>query len=133
MDTVLLSIDTGGRTVIDLTDQVMQFCAGRGDGLVNVFAPHATAGLALMEVGSGSEGDLHEALARLLPRDDRYRHRHGATGHGADHVLPALVAPSVTVPVLDSRPMLGTWQSVVLVDTNGDNPVRQVRLSFLAG
>jgi secondary thiamine-phosphate synthase enzyme len=133
MDSTLLTVDTGGRTVIDLTGPVGQFCAGRGDGLVHVFAPHATAGLALMEVGSGSERDLEEALRRLLPRDDRYGHRHGAPGHGADHVLPALVSPSLSVPVLDGSPQLGTWQSVVLVDTNGDNPVRRVRLSFLAG
>jgi secondary thiamine-phosphate synthase enzyme len=133
MNSTLLTVETGGRTVTDLTGPVEQFCAGRGDGLVHVFAPHATAGLALMEVGSGSERDLQDALHRLLPRDDRYGHRHGATGHGADHVLPALVSPSLTVPVLDGRPQLGTWQSVVLVDTNGDNPVRRVRLSFLAG
>ena len=100
---------------------------------MQAFAPHATAGLALLEVGSGTEADLADTLARLLPRDDRYLHRHGAVGHGADHVLPALVSPSVTVPVLAGRPMLGTWQSLVLVDTNGDNPVRTVRLSFLAG
>ncbi len=133
MDSTVLSVDTGGRTVIDLTGSVAQFCVGRGDGLVHVFAPHATAGLALMEVGSGSERDLEETLHRLLPRDARYGHRHGAPGHGADHVLPALVSPSLSVPVLDGRPQLGTWQSVVLVDTNGDNPVRQVRLSFLPG
>jgi thiamine phosphate synthase YjbQ (UPF0047 family) len=86
-----------------------------------------------MEVGSGSEADLEDALARLLPRDDRYRHRHGATGHGADHVLPVFVSPSLTIPVVGGRPLLGTWQSLVLVDTNGDNPRRQVRLSFVAG
>jgi secondary thiamine-phosphate synthase enzyme len=133
MDTTVLSIDTSGRTVTDLTGAVSRFCSSRGDGLVNVFAPHATAGLALMEVGSGSEGDLADALRALLPRDDRYRHRHGATGHGADHVLPALVAPSLSIPVLEGRLLLGTWQSVVLVDTNGDNPRRRVRLSFLPG
>jgi secondary thiamine-phosphate synthase enzyme len=131
MDSTLISVATAGRTVVDLTGTVRQFCVGRGDGLVHVFAPHATAGLALMEVGSGSEQDLAEALVRLLPRDDRYGHRHGATGHGADHVLPALVSPSLSVPVLDGNPQLGTWQSVVLVDTNGDNPVRSVRLSFV--
>ena len=109
------------------------FCAGRGDGLLSVFAPHATAGVALMELGSGSEPDLDEALARLLPRDDRYRHRHGSRGHGADHLLPALVSPSLTIPVLGGKPQLGTWQSVVLVDTNGDNPTREVRLSFVDG
>jgi secondary thiamine-phosphate synthase enzyme len=133
MDSRLLAIDTAGSTVIDLTAELERFCADRGDGLVNAFAPHATAGLALMEVGSGSEGDLEQALGRILPRDDRYRHRHGATGHGADHLLPALVSPSLTVPVLGGRPQLGTWQSVVLVDTNPDNRHRQIRLSFLAG
>jgi secondary thiamine-phosphate synthase enzyme len=133
MDTELLALDTTGRTVIDLTDQVRRFCSSHGDGLVNVFAPHATAGLALMEVGAGSDHDLEQTLARLLPRDDRYRHRHGAPGHGADHVLPALVCPSLTVPVVEGRLQLGTWQSVVLVDTNHDNPRRQVRLSFVDG
>jgi thiamine phosphate synthase YjbQ (UPF0047 family) len=86
-----------------------------------------------MELGSGSELDLEELLLRLLPRDDRYRHRHGSRGHGADHLLPALLSPSLTIPVLASQPQLGTWQSVVLVDTNVDNPTREVRLSFLAG
>jgi secondary thiamine-phosphate synthase enzyme len=133
MDTTLVAVDTTGRTFIDLTDQLVRFCAHRGDGLVNVFAPHATAGLALIEVGSGSEEDLEETLSRLLPRDDRYRHRHGSIGHGADHVLPAFVCPSVTVPVLGGQVQLGTWQSLVLVDTNRDNPRRHVRLSFLAG
>ncbi len=133
METALVSVDTNGLTIVDLSAELGRFCTGRGDGLVNVFAPHATAGLALIEVGSGSERDLVEALARLLPRDDRYRHRHGAEGHGADHVVPALVSPSLTVPVLGGRPQLGTWQSVVLVDTNGDNPHRQVRFSFLGG
>jgi secondary thiamine-phosphate synthase enzyme len=131
MDTALITVDTRGRTIMDLTDEIARFCSTHGDGLVNAFAPHATAGLALMEVGSGSEGDLVDALERLLPRDDRYRHRHGAAGHGADHVLPAIVSPSLCVPVVEGRMQLGTWQSVVLVDTNGDNPRRQVRLSFL--
>ena len=116
-----------------VTVEVGRFCAGRGDGLVNVFAPHATAGLALIETGAGSDADLATTLTDLLPRDDRYRHRHGAHGHGADHVLPAIVSPSLTVPVLAGAPALGTWQSIVLVDTNGDNPDRVVRLSFLAG
>ena len=133
MDTELLRIAVGNRQIVDLTGEVTRFCRGRGDGLVNVFAPHATAGLALLEVGSGSEADLAAALERLLPRDDRYRHRHGAVGHGADHVLPALVSPTLVVPVLDGIPALGTWQSVVLVDTNGDNPRRTVRLSFVPG
>jgi secondary thiamine-phosphate synthase enzyme len=133
MESELLQIAVGTRRVVDLTGDLTRFCAGRGDGLVNAFAPHATAGLALLEVGSGSESDLTDALGRLLPRDDRYRHRHGSPGHGADHVLPALVSPSVTVPVLGGTPQLGTWQSLVLVDTNDDNPQRTVRLSFLAG
>ena len=133
MDSELLDVDVGTRRVVDLTADLTRFCRGRGDGLAHAFAPHATAGLALLEVGSGSEADLADALDRLLPRDDRYRHRHGTTGHGADHVLPALVSPSVVVPVLDGVPQLGTWQSLVLVDTNGDNPRRSVRLSFVAG
>ena len=133
MDSLLVAIDTAGGIVIDVTADLERFCADRGDGLVNAFAPHATAGLALMEVGSGSEDDLEQALGRILPRDDRYRHRHGAAGHGADHLLPALVSPSLTVPVLAGRPQLGTWQRMVLVDTNPDNRHRQIRLSFLAG
>ena len=133
MDTTELRVDTGGRRVTDLTEEVTAFCSGRGDGLLSVFAPHATAGLALMETGSGSEADLDELLDRLLPRDDRYRHRHGSKGHGADHVMPVLVSPSLVIPVVGGRPRLGTWQSVVLVDPNDDNPARTVRLSFLAG
>lgn len=133
MESTELSLDTSGRHVLDLTDQVAAFCRSRGDGLLSVFVPHATAGVALMETGSGSEVDLDELLGRLLPRDDRYRHRHGAKGHGADHLLPVLVSPSVVVPVLGGRAQLGTWQSVVLVDFNADNPHRRVRLSFLAG
>jgi len=129
----VLTIDTGDRRIVDLTADVRRFCAGRGDGLCNVFAPHATAGVAIMETGAGSEPDALAALERLLPRDDRYRHAHGSPGHGADHVLPVLVAPSVTVPVVDGEPALGVWQSVVLVDPNVDNPRRQVRVSFLAG
>jgi secondary thiamine-phosphate synthase enzyme len=133
MDSSLIAIDTTGRTIIDLTGELERFCAHLGDGLVNVFVPHATAGLALVEVGSGSEDDLEEALRRLLPRDDRYHHRHGSEGHGADHVVPAFLSPSVSVPVIGGTPQLGTWQSLVLVDTNRDNPRRQVRLSFLGG
>jgi len=131
MDTELFDVRTGYRRVTDLTDLVTGFCRGRGDGLCHVFAPHATAGLALMELGARSEDDLSELLDRLLPRDDRYRHRHGAVGHGADHLLPVLVTPSLSLPVADGRPLLGTWQSVVLVDTNADNPRRQVRCSWL--
>ena len=133
MDSVEITLRTGSSLVTDLTGEVERFCRGRGDGLVNLFAPHATAGVAVMETGSGSEADLADAVERLLPRADVYRHRHGSTGHGRDHVLPVFVAPSLSVPVLDGRPALGTWQSLVLVDTNQDNPVRRVRLSFLAG
>lgn len=133
MDTTELRLDTGDRLVTDLTDDARAFCAGRGDGLLHVFAPHATAGLALVELGAGSETDLADLVERLLPRDDRYRHRHGSPGHGGDHLLPALVSPSLAIPVLDGRPDLGTWQSLVLVDPNRDNSRRRVRLSFLAG
>jgi secondary thiamine-phosphate synthase enzyme len=133
MKSTELSIDTSRRQLTDLTAEVSEFCRSLGDGLLSVFVPHATAGVALMETGSGSEADLEELLGRLLPRDDRYRHRHGAKGHGADHLLPALVSPSVVLPVEGGRLQLGTWQSVVLVDFNADNPRRTVRLSFLAG
>jgi secondary thiamine-phosphate synthase enzyme len=133
METTVLDVATGHRHLTDLTDEAASFCAGRGDGLLHVFAPHATAGLALLELGSGSDDDLDDLLERLLPRDDRYRHRHGAPGHGADHLLPVLVSPSLVLPVVDDRPALGTWQSLVLVDLNVDNPRRHVRLSFLPG
>lgn len=133
MDSAVLVVDMASRRVADLTGEVAAFCRGRGDGLCSVFAPHATAGLALMETGSGSEEDLERALGRWLPHDDSYRHRHGSPGHGADHLLPVIVAPSLVVPVLAGRPALGTWQRVVLVDTNDDNPERTVRLSFVAG
>lgn len=133
MDSTEIRLETGGRQVVDLTDEVIRFCSGRGDGLLSVFAPHATAGLALMETGSGSEADVAELLGRLFPRDDRYRHRHGSPGHGGDHVLPVLVSPSLVLPVVGGRPTLGQWQSVVLVDPNEDNPRRTVRLSFLSG
>ena len=127
-----ISVNTRGRRVSDLTDRVRAFARDAGgDGLVLVFAPHATAGLALMETGSGWEADLDELLARLLPRDGRYVHRHGSEGHGGDHLFPVLVAPSLTVPVLDGQVALGTWQSVVLIDPNRDNDVRTVRLSFM--
>jgi secondary thiamine-phosphate synthase enzyme len=131
MDSTVIAVDTSQRRVVDITDHVERFCTGRGDGLCAVFAPHATAGIALMETGSGSESDLVDALDRVLPRDDRYRHRHGAPGHGADHLLPVFVSPSLVVPVLGGRLALGTWQRVVFVDTNVDNPERQVRLSFV--
>jgi secondary thiamine-phosphate synthase enzyme len=134
--TEVLDVNTSRRRTVDLTDAVLAFCAGRGPnaaGLCNVFVPHATAGVAIIETGAGSDDDLVDTLERLLPRDDRYRHSHGAPGHGADHVLPGIVSPSVTVPVLGGKPLLGTWQSVVLVDLNGDNPRRSVRLSFIDG
>lgn len=135
MESTELSLDTSGLHVLDLTEAVVDFCGAQGsaDGLLSVFVPHATAGVALMETGSGSESDLDELLDRVLPRDDRYRHHHGAQGHGADHLLPVLVSPSVVIPVVGGRPQLGTWQSVVLVDLNADNRRRKVRLSFLAG
>ncbi|TDL05978.1 YjbQ family protein [Mycolicibacterium obuense] len=129
----MLEVDTRRRRTVDLTDEVRDFCASRGDGLCNVFVPHATAGVAILETGAGSDDDLVETLERLLPRDDRYRHAHGSPGHGADHVLPGLVAPSITVPVSGGEPLLGTWQSVVLVDLNRDNARRSVRLSFVSG
>lgn len=131
MDTELLDVDTSRRRTVDLTADVRGFCAGRGDGLCHVFVPHATAGIAIFETGAGSDTDLVDTLERLLPRDDRYRHSHGSPGHGADHVLPAIVSPSASIPVQNGAPLLGTWQSVVLVDLNRDNPRRSVRLSFL--
>jgi len=131
METRVIRVHTGSRRLADLTGELEAFCEDKGDGLCSVFAPHATAGLALMEMGSGSEADLEEALLRLLPRDGRYRHAHGSAGHGADHLLPVLVPPSLVVPVLGGLPQLGTWQRLVLVDTNADNPDRQVRFSFL--
>ena len=175
MHTDVLDVDTARRRIVDLTESVRAFCFPQGDGLCNVFVPHATAGVAIIETGAGSDDDLVDTLEwllprddryrhahgsaghgadhvlpaiietgagsdddlvdtleRLLPRDDRYRHAHGSHGHGADHVLPAIVAPSITLPVEGGEPQLGTWQSVVLVDTNTDNPDRQVRLSFVA-
>ncbi|HTQ17555.1 secondary thiamine-phosphate synthase enzyme YjbQ [Mycobacterium sp.] len=129
----MLDVDTSRRRIVDLTDTVRRVCFSYGDGLLNVFVPHATAGVAIIETGAGSDDDLVDTLERLLPRDDRYRHAHGSSGHGADHVLPAIVAPSVMVPVSAGELLLGTWQSVVLVDLNRDNPRRTVRLSFLEG
>ncbi len=128
-----LSVDTSTAQVVDLTDEIQSFVEGGGDGLLSALAMHATAGLALMETHSGSEADLVATMERLLPRDDRYRHRHGRTGHGADHLLPAIVSPSLTVPVSAGRLVLGTWQRVVLVDLNADNPQRRVRLDLLSG
>jgi secondary thiamine-phosphate synthase enzyme len=132
----VLTVRTGGvRGLTDLTAACEAFLVdvGPADGLLSVFAPHATAGLAIVELGAGSEADLMRVLDEVLPRDDRWLHRHGARGHGADHVLPAIVAPTLTIPVVDGRMALGTWQSVALVDPNPDNAQRSVRLSFLAG
>jgi secondary thiamine-phosphate synthase enzyme len=132
-----ITIRTGGRRgVFDITDQCARFVAeesgGSGhDGLLNVFAPHATCGLVVMELGSGSDEDLLATLDRVMPRDDRYVHRHGATGHGADHLVPAFLPPSLTIPVVAGRLALGTWQSIALVDTNVDNPTRTVRLTLV--
>ncbi len=131
MQTIELEVDTSKERIVDLTAELERFCAGLGDGLVNVFVPHATAGIALMETGSRSESDLLDALERILPRDARYRHSHGSPGHGADHLLPALVGPSAILPVFGGRVALGTWQSVVLVDLNVDNARRHVRFSFV--
>lgn len=143
-----IEVRTGGReTVHDLTQACAAFLAdagvdggagaggdaGAGDGLLHVWVPHATAGLAVLETGAGSDADLLATLRELLPADDRWRHRHGSPGHGRDHVLPALCPPYASVPVIGGRMALGTWQSVCLVDLNGDNPVRTVRLSFLPG
>lgn len=134
MKTLVHSIRTGtAPAVVDLTARAAAFVAGEGDGLLNVFVPHATAGVAVLEVGAGSDEDLLVALDALLPTDARWSHRHGSAGHGRDHVVPAFVAPSVVVPVVGGRLALGTWQSVVLVDTNGDNPDREVRFSFVNG
>lgn len=132
-----IEVRTGtGAGLTDLTDACAAFLADvadGADGLLNVFVPHATASVVIMELGAGSDDDLVATIERLLPRDDRWRHRHGAAGHGADHVLPLLAAPSIGVPVVGGRMALGTWQSVALLDTNRDNPTRRVRLSFLAG
>lgn len=135
--THVLNLTTGSaETVFDLTDDCRSFlreaAAGR-DGLLNLFVPHATAGVAILETGAGSDNDLLAALHTLLPADDRWQHRHGSPGHGRDHVLPALVPPHATLPVVGGQLELGTWQSVCLVDTNRDNPQRKVRLTFLAG
>jgi secondary thiamine-phosphate synthase enzyme len=128
-----LTVQTGRRRgVFDITRECADFVSGEGDGLLNVFVPHATCGLVVMELGSGSETDLQETLDRLLPRDDRYAHRHGTKGHGADHVVPAFAPPSISIPVIDGRLALGTWQSIGLLDTNVDNERRTVRLTFLA-
>ena len=134
VETTVLTVETGRREVVhDLTPACRDAVRGRGDGLLHVFVPHATAGVAVLELGAGSDDDLLAALRDLLPADDRWRHRHGSPGHGRSHVLPALVPPYASLPVLDGELALGTWQSVALVDLNLDNPVRSVRLSFLRG
>jgi len=137
MDSVRLQVRTGSdRGFTDLTPACRRFVAehgGGGDGLLCVFVPHATAGVAILELGAGSDDDAMDALDRLLPRDDRWWHRHGSAGHGADHVLPLLVSPSLTLPVIGGELALGTWQSIALLDPNADNPERTVLLSFLAG
>jgi secondary thiamine-phosphate synthase enzyme len=136
MKTKLIEVHTGSRALVhDITGQCERFAreaSAGGDGLLHVFVPHATAGLAIMELGAGSDHDLLAALADLLPADDRWRHAHGSRGHGRSHVLPALVPPYATVPVIGGSIALGTWQSIALVDLNVDNPDRQIRLSFLA-
>ncbi|HEX7248079.1 MAG TPA: secondary thiamine-phosphate synthase enzyme YjbQ [Actinomycetota bacterium] len=134
MESQIVKIQTRGRRAHDLSDLVRSF-ADRvgGDGLLHVFVPHATAGVALMETGSGSEADLDELLERVFPRDDRYEHRHGSVGHGGDHLVPVFVSSSLMLPVTSGALQLGTWQSVVLIDPNRENDVRSVRLSFVAG
>lgn len=135
MDSTTITVETGQRRgVFDITAEAARFVSTRGEGLLSVFAAHSTAGLAVIETGSGTEDDLMGIIDDLVPRDDsRYRHRHGSPGHGADHVVPGLLSPSLTVPVLSGRMQLGTWQAIVLVDANADNAVRKVHLSFLAG
>jgi secondary thiamine-phosphate synthase enzyme len=134
MRTARLTVDTTDRRVVDITDRVASFAAETGgDGLLNVFVPHATAGLAVIETGAGSEDDLEDAIERLLPREDRYRHRHGSPEHGADHLLPAFVSPSLVLSVHGSEVVLGTWQRVVIVDPNRENNSRSVILSLVAG
>jgi secondary thiamine-phosphate synthase enzyme len=134
MDSEVHTVRTGDRdAVVDITAACRRFAAGRGDGLLHVFVPHATAGIAVIETGAGSDEDLVAALHDLLPADDRWLHRHGSRGHGRSHVMPAVIPPYATVPVVDGRPALGTWQSICLVDLNVDNHDRDVRLSFLPG
>jgi secondary thiamine-phosphate synthase enzyme len=134
VDTEIRSYRTGSReTVLDLTADAAAYVADKGDGLLHVFVPHATAGIAIIETGAGSDTDLLGALDDLLPADDRWKHRHGSPGHGRSHVMPALIPPYATVPVSGGRLLLGTWQSICLVDLNVDNPDREVRFSFVAG
>ena len=132
VETEIITVNTGGRpTVVDITPAAGRFVARRGDGLLHVFVPHATAGVALIETGAGTDVDLLRAIDDLLPADGRWQHRHGSAGHGRDHLLPAFIAPYATVPVIGGQMALGTWQSICLVDPNGDNPTRHVRFSFL--
>ena len=134
METETRSYRTGSQEIVlDLTDDARSYVADRGDGLLHLFVPHATAGIAIIETGAGSDDDLLAALGDLLPADDRWRHRHGSRGHGRSHVMPAFVAPYASIPVADGRLLLGTWQSLCLVDLNVDNDEREVRFSFLAG
>jgi secondary thiamine-phosphate synthase enzyme len=127
-----ITVRTGGSPVVrDITAEAARFVESEQDGLLHVFVPHATAGLAIIETGAGADEDLLATIGDLLPADDRWRHRHGSRGHGRDHVLPAWLPPYASLPVLAGRIALGTWQSICLVDTNGDNPTRQVRFSFL--
>jgi secondary thiamine-phosphate synthase enzyme len=134
MRSEVITIRTGDQPVVrDITPAAADFVSEEGDGLLHVFVPHATAGLAIIETGAGSDDDLLTAIGDLLPAEDKWRHRHGSRGHGRDHVLPAWIPPYATVPVLGGRLAFGTWQSLCLVDPNGDNPTRQVRFSFLNG
>jgi secondary thiamine-phosphate synthase enzyme len=134
MRTTELTIDTAGRRVVDVTGEVRRFVGqGTESGIVHLFLAHATAGLGLMETGAGSEADLEDLLERLLPRDDRYAHRHGPRGHGGDHLLPVLVSPSLTLPVEEGKVVLGTWQHVVVVDPNRENDRRRLRLTLIPG
>ena len=134
MKTTTITLHTGhDKSTVDITGEAAAFVNDLGDGLLNVFVPHATAGLAIIETGAGSDVDLLDSVDRVLPPDDGlYRHRHGSPGHGADHVLPGWISPSVVVPVVGGRLMLGTWQSIVLVDPNRDNPTRTIRFSMIA-
>ncbi len=134
MRTEVITVRTGNRPAVrDITREASRFVESEQDGLLHVFVPHATAGLAIIETGAGSDDDLLRTIDDLLPADDRWRHRHGSKGHGRDHVLPAWIPPYATLPVIDGRIALGTWQSLCLVDPNGDNPTRQVRFSFVNG
>jgi secondary thiamine-phosphate synthase enzyme len=134
MRTEVITVRTGNRPVVrDITREAETFVSSENDGLLHVFVPHATAGLAIIETGAGSDDDLLSAIDELLPAEDKWRHRHGSRGHGRDHVLPAWIPPYATLPVIAGRIALGTWQSICLVDPNGDNPTRQVRFSFLPG